>query len=238
VMNTDNCAISGETIDYGPCAFMDAFHPKRVFSSIDTGGRYAWNNQPDIALWNLTRFAETFLPLLDDDEQKAISLAETALKKYPDQFSAQYQKRFRSKLALPSDAPNEIIQECLDLLAEHEVDFTLFFRHLTRIASGDTSEALEELFKDKSDLQDWLGKWRSQADSVNRLLEMRQANPILIPRNHRIEQAIQAAYRNDYGPFNRLVEALANPYSENPDYADLELAPKPRERVNETFCGT
>src|SRR6202521_104367 len=129
VMNTDNTAISGETIDYGPCAFMDAFHPQCVFSSIDSRGRYAWGNQPDIGLWNVTRFAETLLPLLSGDSGDATKIAEAALSRYPERFGGQYIARFRAKLGLPPEAPVAIIQECLDLLGTQEVDFTLFFRH-------------------------------------------------------------------------------------------------------------
>ena len=141
VMNTDNTAISGETIDYGPCAFMDAFHPRCVFSSIDSGGRYAWGNQPDIGLWNVTRFAETLLPLLSRDSGEAIKIAEAALSKYPERFGSHYVARFRAKFGLPPAAPVAIIQECLDLLGAQEVDFTLFFRHLTRVAGGEDSQS-------------------------------------------------------------------------------------------------
>lgn len=238
VMNTDNTAISGETIDYGPCAFMDAFHPQRVFSSIDTGGRYAWGNQADIGLWNLTRFAECLLPLLSEDSDKAIAIAEAILSGYPDRFSSQYMRRFRAKLGLPAEAPIALIQECLDLLAAQEVDFTLFFRQLTRVASGESSKTLAALFSKSEPFEEWFAKWNSETDSAKGPADMRRANPILIPRNHRVEEAIQSAYADDFAPFHRLVEALVAPYSEQAEYADLETPPRPEEIVHETFCGT
>ncbi len=194
VMNTDNTAISGETIDYGPCAFMDAFHPRCVYSSIDSQGRYAWGSQPDIGLWNVTRFAETLLPLLSEDQSEAIRIAEAALAAYPGRFRSQYVARFRAKLGLPPEAPVELIQECLDLLAAQEVDFTLFFRHLTRVAGGEDPQALAAMFSSREPFEEWFARWRREADPARRLADMRAANPVLIPRNHRVEQAIQSAY--------------------------------------------
>lgn len=238
VMNTDNTAISGETIDYGPCAFMDAFHPQCVFSSIDSGGRYAWGNQPGIGLWNVTRFAETLLPLLDEDLGEAEKLAKAVLSGYPARFGTQFGARFRAKLGLPAEAPIEIIHECLELLAAHEVDFTLFFRWLTRVADGEDARALSAMFAGSDAFETWFAKWRGEADGARRLGDMRAANPILIPRNHRVEQAIRAAYADEFAPFHRLVDALATPYVEQTEYADLEAAPRPEEVVHETFCGT
>jgi len=238
VMNTDNTAISGETIDFGPCAFMDAFHPQCVFSSIDAGGRYAWGNQPDIGLWNLTRFAEALLPLLSDDQSQAIAMAETVLSTYPNRFEQQYIARFRAKLGLQSQAPVARIQECLDLLAAHEVDFTLFFRHLTRVAGGEDPTTLASLFANSEPFQTWFATWRGETRAASLLAGMRAANPIRIPRNHRVEFAIQHAYGGDFAPFHRLVDALATPYTEDDEYADLESPPRPEEVVHRTFCGT
>ena len=238
VMNTDNTAISGETIDYGPCAFMDAFHPQCVFSSIDSGGRYAWGNQPDIGLWNVTRFAETLLPLLSEDTAEAVKLAETALSKYPERFGAQYVARFRAKLGLPPEASPALIEECLNLLSAQEIDFTLFFRNLTRVAGGEDFQLLAAMFSGSDAFETWFAKWRSEASPDKHLADMRAANPILIPRNHRVEQAIQAAYRAEYAPFHRLLDALAAPHAEQPEYADLETPPRPEEIVHTTFCGT
>lgn len=240
VMNTDNCAISGETIDYGPCAFMDGFHPQCVFSSIDRGARYAWGNQPSIAQWNLTRFAETILPLIDPDKDEAIKLAETALAKFPDRFQAGYLTAFSTKLGLGevNDTSKSFIKSTLEILARNEVDFTLLFRHLTRIAAGADTAELVSLFKESEAAQTWLTDWRVVASPEAQLETMRTANPILIPRNHRIEQAIQAGYQNDFAPFHRLVDALAQPFKEDATYSDLEAAPQLEERVTETFCGT
>ena len=238
VMNTDNTAISGETIDYGPCAFMDAFHSQCVFSSIDTGARYAWGNQPDIGLWNLTRFADTLLPLLSEDRSEATTIAEAALAGYSERFGGQYIARFRAKFSLPPEAPVELIKECLDLLDVQEVDFTLFFRRLTRVAGGEDSKTLAAMFSSSEPFEEWFAKWRTKADPARHLADMRAANPILIPRNHRVEQAIQSAYRGDFSPFHRLVDALAAPYADQVEYADLETPPRPEEVIHETFCGT
>jgi uncharacterized protein YdiU (UPF0061 family) len=238
VMNTDNTSVSGETIDYGPCAFMDAFHPQRVFSSIDTHGRYAWGNQPDIGLWNVTRFAETLLPLLAGDAREAIPIAEAVLARYAERFGGQYIARFRAKLGLPPEAPVEIIQECLDLLGSQDVDFTLFFRHLTRVASGEDPQALAAMFTSEEPFSAWLAKWRGETSPGRYLEEMRAANPILIPRNHRVEQAITRAYDGDFAPFHRLVDALSAPCADKVEYADLQVPPQPDEMVHETFCGT
>ena len=237
VMNTDNVAISGETIDFGPCAFMEAFHPGCVFSSIDHSARYAWANQPAIAQWNLIRFAETLLPLIDDDTSKATELAETALAGFFDQFQHHYLHAFRLKLCLPDDGA-ALIKETLEVLDSQKVDFTLFFRHLTGVAAGECPDTLAALFTDRATFETWLTGWRALADPDKQLAEMRAANPILIPRNHRVEQAIQSAYAGDFAPFHRLADALTEPYAEQDQHADLEAPPRPEEVVHETFCGT
>ena len=238
VMNTDNTAVSGETIDYGPCAFMDAFHPQRVFSSIDSGARYAWGNQPSIGLWNLTRFAETLLPLLSDNSDEATKIAEATLSGYAERFGNQYIARFRRKLGLPPEAPVEIMTECLNLLGAQEIDFSLFFNRLTRVAAGDDPETLSTMFSSREPFEKWFTTWHSEADPAMTLAEMRTANPVRIPRNHRVEQAIQGAYGGDFALFHRLVDALAAPYAEQVEYVDLETPPRPEEIVRETFCGT
>src|SRR5665213_47013 len=178
VMNTDNTSISGETIDYGPCAYMDAFHPQRVFSSIDAGGRYAWSNQPDIGLWNVTRFAESLLPLLSENPDEATKLAEAALAGYPERFGGQYAAHFRAKFGLPPEAPVVLIQECLGLLDVQEVDFTLFFRHLTRVAGGEDPKTLAVMFSSSEPFEQWFAKWRGEANPARHLAAMRGANPI------------------------------------------------------------
>jgi len=235
VMNTDNCAISGETIDFGPCAFMDNFHPRCVFSSIDRNARYAWGNQASIAHWNLMRFAETLLPLIDSNTEKAIALAETELRTFGDLFQNHYEACFSQKLGLPVSQSREKIDHCLKLLAEQEVDFTLFFRRLTQVAHGESNQVLVELFPDKTSFNDWFEEWNQAAHDTSK---MSKANPVLIPRNHRVEQAIQSAYRGDFAPFHRLVDALKKPFCDEAKYSDLETPPLPEEIVHETFCGT
>ncbi len=239
VMNTDNTTISGETIDYGPCAFIDTFHPDCVFSSIDVNGRYSWGNQPNIGHWNLTRLAETLLPLLDEDPEIATQIAEAALNGYSENFNDHYMSRFRAKFCLSASPSSDlIIQEGLSLLGNQQIDFTLFFRHLTQMAAGGSEEPLTALFSDAAPLNTWLDSWNVEADPAQYLAAMQQANPILIPRNHRVEQTIQSAYTGDFQPFHRLTQALATPYTEQVEYTDLEQAPTPEEIVHETFCGT
>jgi uncharacterized protein YdiU (UPF0061 family) len=234
VMNTDNTAISGETIDFGPCAFMDDFHPKCVFSSIDRNGRYAWGSQPDMARWNLNRFAETLLSLISEDSDVALQKAQKALAAFTGLFRTEYDRRFRAKFGLAEDSPLDIVRSGLSLLTKQEVDFTLFFRHLTY---GNRSE-LSALFKEPALLDAWYATWEAATQSAPDTVAMKKSNPVLIPRNHRVEQAIQAAYRNDYAPFNQLVDALAKPYENRPEYAAYEQAPMPHEIVHQTFCGT
>ncbi len=234
VMNTDNTAISGETIDYGPCAFMDDFNPNCVFSSIDRDGRYAWGSQPSIARWNLTRFAETLLPLLSGDSDVALKKVENALGTYNGRFRTEYDNRFRAKFGLADESPLDIVKSGLALLAKQEVDYTLFFRHLTH---GDRSE-LSTLFKDPALLDTWYATWETATQSAPNLTAMRKSNPILIPRNHRVEQVIQAAYGGDYAPFHQFVDALAKPYEDRNEFSAYEQAPKPNEIVHQTFCGT
>ncbi len=240
VMNTDNVAISGETIDFGPCAFMDTFHPQCVFSAIDRNARYAWGNQPAICQWNLTRFAETLLPLLSESEDEAVRLAEAVLKGFVETFRANYLAVFRAKLGwlegIAEDGGMGFIKETLDVLADQHVDFTLFFRHLTRVAGGEDAAALVALFDSKERGGEWLTQWRTLGPP--NVEAMRLANPILIPRNHQVEAAIQNGLKGDFGLFHRLVEAWSEPYAERPEFGDLEAAPLPHERVTQTFCGT
>ena len=237
VMNTDNTSISGETIDYGPCAFMDAFHPQCVFSSIDTGGRYAWGNQPNMGLWNMSRFAETLVPLIDDDSEVAIAKVEAVLADFPDYFSKQYSERFSAKFCLSEEGSDSLIKSGLGLLANQEVDFTVFFRLLTEVADGVDWSELVDLFSEQKSVLRWLDEWDQQRDSA-KLAVMKQANPIIIPRNHQIEKAIQNAYAGDYAIFHTLVEAYTRPYVEGEYGVDLEKPPSPDERVRATFCGT
>ena len=243
VMNTDNMQVAGETIDYGPCAFMEAFDPKTVFSSIDHFGRYAWVNQPRIAEWNLARLAEALIPLLGDDEEEAIADARDALSGFAPQLSAGLAATFERKFGLPEgrDGNAEFIESALSVMAENAVDFTLFFRELTRFASCGSDAGFKALFRDNGDADVWLGEWRTASgtgDARDLAARMRRQNPVFIPRNHRVEEAIRHAMSNDFGPFQRLVDVLGAPYREQPEHAELERPPRPEERVQRTFCGT
>ena len=238
VMNTDNCAISGETIDFGPCAFMEKFHPQCVFSSIDREARYSWGNQANIGFWNLTRFAECLLPLLADEKEEATALAEKALKDYSPQFTKYYHAHFRAKLGLPDEASEELIRSTLEMLAEEQIDFTLFFRHLTRVADDEPTTKLQALFTRPQVFASWFSRWQEAAELSSGLTAMKATNPIRIPRNHRTEQAIQAANGGDFSLFHHLVEGMAQPYEEQEEFSDLEARPEPCEEVHETFCGT
>lgn len=239
VMNTDNMSIVGETIDFGPCAFMDEFIPSKTFSSIDHQGRYAWNQQGSIAYWNLARFAETLLPLLDEDSDKAIALAENALKPFQEQFRHNFVKGLEQKLGVNRDdaAAQEFVEQAFPILAKDHIDFTVFFNHLTAIAAGEDEAPLLKLFSDEATGKEWLSQWREFSDAD--VTTMRQANPMLIARNHQVEQAlVDASERDNWDLFNRLATALANPYQVADTDVDLLVPPEPQERVMQTFCGT
>ncbi|MDF3813642.1 protein adenylyltransferase SelO family protein, partial [Rhodopseudomonas sp. BAL398] len=247
VMNTDNCSIAGETIDYGPCAFMDAFDPKTVFSSIDQMGRYAYGNQPAIGLWNLTRLAECLIPLLAADQDEGIAAAETALGGFAETFNAAYQSGFTAKIGLTSGRADDLalLQDLLVAMKQGQADFTLTFRRLSD-AAGDPSElgAVRALFTDPTGFDDWAVRWQSRIaaepqDGAARQAAMRAVNPAYIPRNHRVEAVIEAAVnRDDFAPFEQLLAVLANPFEERPEFARYADPPQPHERVTETFCGT
>ncbi len=237
VMNTDNMAISGETIDYGPCAFLDAYHPGTVFSSIDTMGRYAYARQPQIAAWNLGRLAACLLPLIDRDEDKAVAAAERAVNGFFPIFRRHWLDLFRAKLGLAGaeEEDGALIADLLARMSRGEADFTRTFRGLA------TGRAREE-FADPSLFDDWAAAWRARlarnpaGTSAEAL--MRSANPRIIPRNHRVEEALAAAEAGDMAPFERLTTALSRPFDEDEETRDLEAAPRPEERVWRTFCGT
>jgi uncharacterized protein YdiU (UPF0061 family) len=246
VMNTDNCSISGETIDYGPCAFMDSFHPGCVYSAIDRQGRYAWGRQPAILVWNLTRLAEALLPLIAEDEGEAQGLAEDALDQLTQLLGENYRQVFCNKLGLwcegeASSVADAFITRTLALLAKQEVDFTHFFYRLTQAVAGEgaVGSPLADLFKDRAAFDDWYQAYQQLINQRGANIDaMRQANPVLIPRNHRIEQAIQAAYAGDFAPFHRLADAWQHPFNDTPMNTDLQAAPEPHEIVRQTFCGT
>jgi uncharacterized protein YdiU (UPF0061 family) len=247
VMNTDNTSISGETIDYGPCAFMDHYDPAAVFSSIDEQGRYAYANQPRIALWNLTRLAECLVPLLSDEQDKAIADAQDLLGGFAEKFSTAYQAGLRRKIGLftTRDGDEALVQDLLDAMAQNQADFTLTFRRLGEAALGpDHDGEVRELFTDPSAFSDWVARWRQRSgdepqSAEERRTAMRAVNPAFIPRNHRIEAVIEAAVsRDDYAPFEELLAVLAKPFDDQPAYAAYAEPPLPDQRVLQTFCGT
>ncbi|MVT68253.1 YdiU family protein [Bradyrhizobium pachyrhizi] len=245
VMNTDNTSISGETIDYGPCAFLDAYNPAQVFSSIDEMGRYAYANQPRIALWNLTRLAECLLPLFADEQEKAIEEAQVILGEFPEKFTAAYNTGLRAKVGLftARDGDEALIQDLLDAMAKNAADFTLTFRHLGEAASDDAADVRAQ-FTDPAAFDEWAARWRARLAlepqaPAERKDAMQAVNPAFIPRNHRIEAVIAAAVNSDdYAPFEELLTVLAKPYEDQPQFAAYAEPPLPEQRVTQTFCGT
>jgi len=247
VMNTDNCSISGETIDYGPCAFMDAYDPAAVFSSIDEQGRYAYANQPRIALWNLTRLAECLLPLFSDQQDKAIEEAQLVLGGFAEAFTAAYQAGLRNKLGLftARDDDPALAQDLLDAMARNQADFTLTFRRLSDAALDPGGDAeVRRLFAEPTAYDEWSARWRQRIsdepqDPAARQAAMHSVNPAFIPRNHLIEAVIDAAVnRDDFAPFEQLLVVLSKPYEDQPTLAGYAEPPKPHQRVLQTFCGT
>ena len=247
VMNTDNTSVSGETIDYGPCAFLDEYDPEKTFSSIDHGGRYAFSNQPRIALWNLERLAEALLPLIASDANEAVRLATERLERFDSLFERAYLDVMRAKLGLVEREENDgsLAQGLLELLAAQRVDYTIFFRVLSEAVEPSTDTALTSLFgENERPIRGWLDVWRRRlalesGTAAARVASMRRANPAFIPRNHRVEEAIRAAEdRGDFQPFETLVHVLATPHEDHPDHAYLGDPPTPEQRVRETFCGT
>ncbi len=244
VMNTDNMAVSGETIDFGPCAFMEAYHPATVFSAIDEGGRYAYAAQPRIAQWNLVRLAEALLPLIDADPDAAATGAAEALNRFPGDFADAWLGGLRAKLGLSAAEEDDrpLTEALLAAMAEGRADFTLAFRHLADAALGDDAPLLA-LFEDPGQIAAWLARWRVRLardpqDPQARAAAMRAVSPRLIPRNHRVEEAIAAAEDGDFAPFERLGAALARPFDDDAALAAYALPARPEERVARTFCGT
>jgi protein adenylyltransferase len=247
VMNTDNTSISGETIDYGPCAFMDHYDPAQVFSSIDEQGRYAYANQPRIALWNLTRLAECLLPLLSDTQDQAIEQAEFALGEFAETFRTAYQAGLRAKIGLFTrrDGDDALVQDLLDAMAKSQADFTQTFRHLGDAALDPMGVArVRPLFSDPTAFDEWAARWRQRLAEEPQTPAERQAamcgvNPAFIPRNHRIEAVIDAAVTSDdFAPFEELLTVLSKPFEDQPEFAFYADPPKPEQRVLQTFCGT
>ncbi|MDH5493173.1 MAG: YdiU family protein [Myxococcales bacterium] len=249
VMNTDNSSISGETIDYGPCAFLDEYDPAKRFSSIDHGGRYAFSNQPSMALFNLARLAEALMPCIAEDAEEAAGLAGERLERFAPRFEAAYGRVFGQKLGLSrldrAQGDGELLEELLSRLARHEIDFTLFFRRLCASAEDAGADAeIASLFRQAGVFEPWAERWRRRLGrepdaGASAAARMRQANPARIPRNHRVEEAIVAAsLHRDFGPFRAMLAALSSPYEEDEAHAFLLTPPRPEERVQRTFCGT
>lgn len=239
VMNTDNMAISGETIDYGPCAFMDAYDPETVFSSIDIQGRYAYGNQPFIAGWNLARFAETLLPLLHDNQEQALKLAQDQVSNFTELYHSKWIAGMRAKLGLFNEETQDeaLINKLLDMMKKYRADYTNTFRALTFDRHGDT------VLFGTPEFAQWFELWqerlsRQQESNVSSHQLMRNNNPALIPRNHRVEAALEAAVEHgDYSLMERLLDALSNPYAHSTEQAEYATLPKSTTPY-QTFCGT
>lgn len=250
VMNTDNMLLSGETIDYGPCAFMDNYHPDTVYSSIDAGGRYAYANQPGIAQWNLAWLARVLLPLLDEDENSAVQAAQQAIDGFVEQYQSAYDDIMRRKLGLSrSDSESKaLVDELLELMAAADADYTLTFRRLAERAGpaeGENDRAsVAAIFELPDSFASWLEKWQARLaaetiDPTERQQQMLALNPAFIARNHLVEEAIRAANdNNDFQPFHRLVDRLAEPCRYDPSDARYATPPRPEQVVARTFCGT
>ncbi len=242
VMNTDNTSIAGETLDYGPCAFMDAFDLGAVFSSIDAAGRYAYGNQPGIVYWNLARLAQALLPLLAPDPDAAAREAQAAIDLFPGLYETAWLEEMRRKLGLsaPDDGDGQLVRDLFSIMHDHGADFTLTFRRLADAvaAPGSANDpALEPGF------EPWLARWRARlqregADAAAARQAMNRANPLYIPRNHLVEAALEAAHADDYAPLHALIAILAEPFDEQPNAAEYALPPRPEQIVRATFCGT
>jgi len=253
VMNTDNTSLAGETLDYGPCAFLDHYEPHKVFSYVDIGGRYAYDQQPRVARWNLARLAESLLPLIDEDQDKALELARNSLERFDTWFDEAWRKGMGAKLGLQHlNAEDDAwLQSLLDLMAEQAVDFTLFFARLTDYQAGAID--VEQLFEQANAAQprehsalrfdDWLAIWEQKRNREGRSQQhqqklMRAANPRVIPRNHRVQEVIDVAHQGDLEPFYQLLAAVSRPYEDLPEFHGYQLPPARDQAVTTTFCGT
>ena len=249
VMNTDNMSLSGETIDYGPAAYLDGYDPQKKFSYIDRQGRYAYGNQPAIAQWNLARLAEAMLPLIakgeGGDRDRAVQAAEEILDRFADRFEGERDQVFGRKLGFdsPVDGVRPLYEGFLELLEKENTDFTVAFRRLAESASPAGKEPLLELFSDPEPMRQWHTEWLKQLEDAGISAEaagkeMRQSNPAIIPRNHRVEEVIQAANQEDFAPFHRFLQALSSPFESREEFVEYEKPPLPEEEVHRTFCGT
>lgn len=248
VMNTDNCSVVGETIDFGPFGFIDQYDPATVYSSIDRGGRYAFNQQPAIAHWNLARLADCLLPLLGQDQQAAVALAHARLNAFPTAFEAAFHPALAAKIGLSVDSAEhvQLALDLLDVMHAGKADMTLVFRGLARLpaAGPEQDQAVRAQFAEPGAFDAWARRWRERLQAEaradkERQAAMRQVNPAFVLRNHLAQQAVDAAIeRLDFAPMQRLHRVLSRPFQDQPDAADLALPPAPHERVLTTFCGT
>jgi uncharacterized protein YdiU (UPF0061 family) len=247
VMNTDNMAISGETIDYGPCAFMDAYDPATKYSFVDEYGRYAYVNQPRVAPWNLARLAEALLPHVDADTERGIARLGEILGTFPERYRAHWRSHMRAKIGLERDLEGDdaLIEDLLETMHQGGADFTLTFRGLADAVFDDgADEAIRDLFMQGDAIRAWLPSWRERLTKEalapgDIATAMRAVNPFVIPRNHRVEAMIEAAVtRDDFGKFDELMRVLAEPFAEKPQHAAFQAPPQAHERVTTTFCGT
>ena len=238
VMNTDNMTISGETIDYGPCAFMDQYHPKTVFSSIDKFGRYAYSNQPPITKWNLARFAECLIPLIDKDEEAAIKIATDVIDNFQNIYEKKWLNMMRDKLGLFGEDKNDrkLIDDLLNWMEKHKIDYTNTFCHLMEIKIDDNT------YKEEAFIT-WFEEWKKRSKLNNSSKEkqielMKKNNPIVIPRNHKVEEALSEAYNGNLEKMNKLNNVLKNPYSNQEDIAEYQVPAPMTDEKYQTFCGT
>jgi uncharacterized protein YdiU (UPF0061 family) len=244
VMNTDNFTISGETLDYGPCAFMDEYDPATVYSSIDHGGRYAFGNQPSIAAWNLASLAGCLISFIDNDSKKANELATKVLDDFSINTNQEILNVMCQKIGLEgkSDQHQTILKDLLKIMIPNQADYILSFRYLSQTLLGKDSLFLDQ-FNGQEKIKEWLSNWKLiikelNLDSEEMVKKMDSINPIYIPRNHNVDKAIKAAYKEDLKPMNELLEALKDPFEENKKYSHLAVPPKDEEKILQTFCGT
>ena len=246
VMNTDNTSIVGETIDYGPCAFMDEYNPSTVFSSIDAHGRYAFGNQPLIAQWNMACFANSLLGLIDKDTEKATDKAQKVINNFPNKMSEAMMSVMCKKIGLDSTKTNsqEALTKLLRIMLDNKSDYTLTFRYLSEIIKGKRDSLFKQQFLEHKQISNWLKEWKELIKDQNLAkkeiaLSMESSNPVFIPRNHLIERAIEAAVENnDFSEMKTLLTILSKPYEEQSKYGEYMKPPKPLEVVHQTFCGT
>jgi len=248
VMNTDNMLLSGETVDYGPCAFMDEFDPGKVFSSIDHDGRYAYSNQPAVAHWNLSVLTQSLLTLLDTDPDKALASGQAAIDAFPGLYQSAYQHHMSKKIGIQKPDKNDLalVQDLMGHMQQEQTDFTLTFRRLSDLVhpSTESGGGVGSLFELPDTFAPWVERWQERLANEPLEASLRQAgmyaaNPVYIPRNHLVEEAIKAGEKhNDFKPFHKLIDILTQPFEYRSDDARYAIPPRPEQVVTQTFCGT